>query len=417
MNMKRFKEFYNHLKKEIDRVPCFAQNNCVLEKSFRHPECKRKNPAYINNNQLDCFGLRPHNDVTAGLFRLSAHNDAHNPLTTLKERVGRKVAFTLAEVLITLGVIGVVAAITLPTLFTNLNERINSERQANIAQKITRAMEQMRALGLLNQSYASTDAFVDELQRYLKITKRCDFSNIENCWPTTIVKTNDGTEYKVKRARTGKDINLDTTTNNVGLVLADGASLILNYNPDTPEIDTGDTVKSYSMTLPVGNNRSKDFAYSSNVTNSIDFIMDTNGKKGPNSEVKDTKWHDIRSFKGARFGGCGGVKIASIGCVVFLGSNFECISEPPFNNNDNCWAGARVACEKIGMELPNKNIVDSLWSIKSNYSYTSNFIAWFYSSEESGSKVYKVPYSRGPSFGGYGPKNYKKDVHAFCVSD
>ena len=52
-----------------------------------------------------------------------------------------KTAFTLAEVLITLGIIGVVAAITMPTVIANINERVNSERQANIAQNITQAME------------------------------------------------------------------------------------------------------------------------------------------------------------------------------------------------------------------------------------------------------------------------------------
>ena len=81
--------------------------------------------------------------------------------------------FTLAEVLITLGIIGVVASITLPTIISDINIRANSERQANIAQKVTQAMEQMRAHGLLNTQYASTDAFVDELQKYLKVAKRC----------------------------------------------------------------------------------------------------------------------------------------------------------------------------------------------------------------------------------------------------
>ena len=35
----------------------------------------------------------------------------------------RKIAFTLAEVLITLGIIGVIAAMTLPSLITNYQEK------------------------------------------------------------------------------------------------------------------------------------------------------------------------------------------------------------------------------------------------------------------------------------------------------
>ena len=37
------------------------------------------------------------------------------------------IGFTLAEVLITLGVIGVVAAVTLPVLITNINEKVQKD--------------------------------------------------------------------------------------------------------------------------------------------------------------------------------------------------------------------------------------------------------------------------------------------------
>ena len=40
----------------------------------------------------------------------------------------RKTAFTLAEILITLGIIGVVAAMTLPSLITKINNRGYAER-------------------------------------------------------------------------------------------------------------------------------------------------------------------------------------------------------------------------------------------------------------------------------------------------
>ena len=55
-------------------------------------------------------------------------------------------AFTLAEVLITLVVIGVIAATVIPILQQNINERVNSSRQANIAFKVTQAMDKMKAL-------------------------------------------------------------------------------------------------------------------------------------------------------------------------------------------------------------------------------------------------------------------------------
>ena len=233
-----------------------------------------------------------------------------------------KKGFTLAEVLITLGIIGVVSAITLPAIMENVTERVNSERQANIAQKITQAMEQMRAHGLLNTQYASTDAFVDELQKYLKVAKRCDASNIADCWPTDKVTTSDGEEFEVSKAKAGKNLSLSTETNNVGLILADGASIILNYNPATQGLDVGDRVEAKPKSLPVGFGQSKNFAYTSDVTNGIDFVMDVNGGKSPNSEV-ESRARDIRSFKSAKFSKgdltCeekNGVELEGIGCVV-----------------------------------------------------------------------------------------------------
>ena len=70
-----------------------------------------------------------------------------------------KLTFTLAEVLITFGVIGLVAALTMPTLLKNIAERSNSEAQANLAQKITKSMDLMRADGGLERTYASSDNY------------------------------------------------------------------------------------------------------------------------------------------------------------------------------------------------------------------------------------------------------------------
>ncbi len=48
----------------------------------------------------------------------------------------KKFAFTLAEVLITLGVIGVVAALTMPTLLKNIAERSNSEELMEVLKEL-----------------------------------------------------------------------------------------------------------------------------------------------------------------------------------------------------------------------------------------------------------------------------------------
>ena len=325
----------------------------------------------------------------------------------------KHVAFTLAEVLITLGIIGVVAAITLPTVINNVNERVNSSRQANIAYKVTQAMDKMKAMGLLNNTYASTDAFVDELQKHLKVAKRCDANHIADCWPTDKVTTGYGDEYDVRNAKTGKALRIGSnTTDNVGLVLADGSSLILTYNQNASPLDVGDRTTSEFRSLPVGFRQSKDFAYTTSNTASIDFVMDVNGKKGPNSETLDNKYNDIRSFKAARFGGCD-VKISGVGCVVNLGTSYSCVNESPFTNNDNCWAGAKKACADIGMSLPDKGTLKTIQQKRAAYPKLPQSDSFWSSSEANTNKAFSMGFVYGGTY------DTNKYIHygALCLGD
>ena len=300
----------------------------------------------------------------------------------------------------------------MPLLMENVTERVNSHRQANIAYKITQATDKMKALGLLNRSYSSTDAFVDELQKHLKIAKRCDAAHITDCWPTEKEMTSDGEEFEVSKAKTGMNLNIKgNTSDNVGLVLADGASIILTYNQNSSGMDEGDVITAQPKTLTVGFGKSEDFAYTTNTTGAIDFVMDVNGGKGPNSETRDNKYYDIRSFKAARFSkGCAGLDIPGIGCVVNLGTSFECISEEPYTNNDNCWAGAKKACSDIGMSLPDLSTLRSLYNKKSEYPDLPQSGNFWSSSDCSTYNAWKVALSKGgyactakkDSYGGYG---------------
>ena len=307
--------------------------------------------------------------------------------------ISKKAAFTLAEVLITLGIIGVVAAITMPAVIANITERVNSERQANIAQKVTQAMEQMRAHGLLNTQYTSTDAFVDELQKYLKIAKRCDSEHIADCWPTAKVTTAEGEEYEVSKAKTGASLkHKENKTNNVGLVLADGASLIMTYNENASGLDVGDRVEAIKMSLPVGGGKMKEFPYSTSVASSIDFVMDVNGGKGPNSETINGKWHDIRSFNGAQFAKafiCD-FEVGSL-CVKNLGtcSPIDTCTDITYDSHgtansfcsNNCWAGAKKACADIGMTLASEDNLTTIYNAKGTNAKVPTS-GWFWSSAE-----------------------------------
>ncbi|MBR1424717.1 type II secretion system protein, partial [bacterium] len=86
----------------------------------------------------------------------------------------RKAAFTLAEVLITLAVIGVVAAMTLPTLIAKINEKADSNQKAVIEAKLIQGLNMLDLHGGMNDTYSSTAEFVEELGKYMKITAVCD---------------------------------------------------------------------------------------------------------------------------------------------------------------------------------------------------------------------------------------------------
>ena len=318
----------------------------------------------------------------------------------------------------------------MPTLLKNIAERSNSEAQANLAQKITKSMDLMRADGGLERTYNSTDEFVDEFSKYIKISTRCDADHIADCWPTKTVTTSDGKTYDVSKAKTGKNLNLkDNKSNNVGIILADGATLILTYNPNAGIIGDGDTVTPSFADLPIGFGRTKKFAYTTSVTNSIDFVMDVNGFKGPNSEARNGKQYDIRSFKVAKFSkGCVGNEIKGVGCVYKLpsyspikaGSDEMKKWDPNWNktryaNKDSYWGGAKKACDELGMSLPDKS---KLYSIREasrkDPSLGLPTTGSFWSSEYNATYAHFVTFSSG--YAGY---DYKYDTHevVLCVGD
>ena len=203
------------------------------------------------------------------------------------------------------------------------------------------------------------------------------------------------------------------TSNNVGLVLADGASIILTYNQASSGVDEGEAVTAQLKSLPVGFGKSQDFAYTTSTTGAIDFVMDVNGKHGPNSETRDNKHYDIRSFKAASFSKACDVKIPGIGCVVNLGTSYDCISAYPYTSNNNCWAGAKKACDDIGMSLPDKATLASIAAQRSNYPDLPQSGRFWSSSELNYIMAFYVDFSNGDTDAIY--KDYRHG--ALCLGD
>ena len=273
----------------------------------------------------------------------------------------RKAAFTLAEVLITLGIIGIVAAMTLPTLNQAINNKVRAEQVRTVKYKFTKATEKMNSLGLIGP-YASTDAFVDELQKHLKIMKRCDSSHLRECWPYDEVDLGNGKTWDISKTKTGKNLKMedsdstDYSSNNVGIVTADGTPMILSYNKKCEALDP---VKQYTWSTSDGKP----------VTNAtagcVAAVFEINGGAKPNRYGDD-----VQSFNA---GGLGSSCAIEIGNLCFTApftptpmTKAECEAQKNDLGINGCyydndyWAGAVKACKVKGKKLPSHSDLDEI---------------------------------------------------------
>lgn len=125
----------------------------------------------------------------------------------------RKIAFTLAEVLITLGIIGVVAAMTIPTLMANHRKKVVETK----LEKIYSVMNQ--AINLTNAEYGDVTNWIIDCGSSNSPT--CSINEVENWFNSTIGK-------HIETLKTGKT---KTNTDDILLIyLKDGSILgVTNY--------------------------------------------------------------------------------------------------------------------------------------------------------------------------------------------
>lgn len=170
----------------------------------------------------------------------------------------RKSAFTLAETLITLGIIGIVAAITIPNLIHTYQEKqtvAKLKETYSILQQAIRTSEEneedLGGLGLkLDEGSAKTLA--SHLLPYMKVTIDCGTDDAEN-------KCSVSDKYK--QLNGAERIGYSNNKLFYKLVLLNGTAVYLRG---------GDTI-------PASNGRSKYFI----------IYIDTNGKAKPNQWGRD----------------------------------------------------------------------------------------------------------------------------------
>lgn len=171
--------------------------------------------------------------------------------------------FTLSEVLLVLSVIGVVAALTIPTLTQKVgNDQLVVQLKKNYS-VLSQAVNMMIANNEIETAFAGPDApstdanAMNTMVKYVNVIKNC--GSAVGCLYNTPLKYNNGNTYLS---------TLDTTIGSAKATLADGSMIF---------IDT------YGGGITCGSNRGNGPLQT---TCGLLFV-DVNGAKGPNTMGKD----------------------------------------------------------------------------------------------------------------------------------
>lgn len=177
---------------------------------------------------------------------------------------GLRRAFTLAEVLITLGIIGVVAALTMPILINKINNQTTITKLKKEYSVLSQVLQRAKADNadfdtwdlVDNNAAKTTEAFEKYVKPYIKTINHCT-DRVAGCWAQSSELNNTpvGTEAGI-----GSQIN--------AFILPDGATVVINI---------------YSSE----NDRAK-FGITDNKLNPfLGFFVDVNGVKLPNKLGED----------------------------------------------------------------------------------------------------------------------------------
>ena len=315
-----------------------------------------------------------------------------------------KNAFTMAEILLSLTIIGVVAAITLPSLTGNINERTwNTQRKALYA-RMSQAISLMPALngyGTLVEGNDSTSAqdtatetfLTDGLAKVLKINNICDNTHLEDCGIVTSFTNMAGSQTSMpttlyelsswfrSAAFSGSSYStMDTKA--AAFETQNGESIIAFYNQSCrTEYLNQESLTSYGNVFG--------FPQSNMCAN---FIYDLNGNKGPNTVGKD------------------------IGIMtVFNATDSSVVAPMPSSANNagqTTWYGAAKMCTNADSEtrLPNIDELSAMLINKDIVNLTAS--AGFYSGAVySADKVWYV----NTDYGGRGSSYKTTTRYVRCV--
>jgi len=203
-------------------------------------------------------------------------------------------AFTMAEILISLTIIGVIAAITLPSLRANINEKTWATQRKALYSRMSQAIAMMPSLNgygigandTETRSKAAEVFVTDGLSKVLKINNICRNTELSKCGIASKYKNAGGVKkdfpvslYQLNHQLSG---NISIPGNSYTHM---GSISLVNTNAAAFETINGESVAVFYQP----NCKYDSFKVGEYVSQFMcaNFIYDLNGKKGPNMVGKD----------------------------------------------------------------------------------------------------------------------------------
>ena len=233
------------------------------------------------------FNELGHGETCQGLLRrfvhkitnnneISPHNDMIN-----KNRKGlinfKKVAFTLAEVLITLGIIGVVAAITIPGLINNYKANKLRTQFLKSYSTIQQAFKLMQEDDVsLDPTTYATSTYYKTFMKYLQAPTDCGLGD-KKIYPCAYIRNSADPAFKYYKTLDGANASM-AYFDDGQIALQDGTLLMFENFSD---ITDGDPTRVYiSVDLNGAKNPPNRWGYDLFTFQLVDEQIKAMGEKG-----------------------------------------------------------------------------------------------------------------------------------------
>jgi len=263
-----------------------------------------------------------------------------------------KLGFTLAEVLITLAIIGVVAAMTIPTLWDKINNKLSENRQTTIEARLLDGINRYSSIeDGLSQSYETTYDFLVGLSKFYKMAQICKADEITKCVPYDKIYYGDDSESVNVSSLTSIDAFMNEGKDDylapASFITAQGTPVIMAFKKDCAW-DMGKAMRSIQD------------------SGCIAYMYDESGTRLPNKLGKDIIGKGLTivapSSGAAEIATVGGVKIMEQAFFPSTGlTKAQCEAEISGNygitacsEEDDRWAAAMKYCHNKGYRLPNR---------------------------------------------------------------